>query len=96
MSNNILILKTEIQVQNLKCTRCARIIEKKMNSIEGIEKVEVVVSKATVSFNYQNDEQLGIVKQSLFKVGYPSLDTENTTSSKVKSYVSCLIRKTKQ
>lgn len=86
-------MKAEIQVQNLKCKGCASAIQKKMNSIEGIEKVEVEVATAIISFEYKIEEQIEVVKESLLKIGYPSVDCGNTTSAKVKSYVSCAIGK---
>lgn len=89
-------MKANIQVQNLKCNGCSGTIQKKMNSLTGIEEVEVEVSTSTVSFDYQNEDQLEVVKEALLKIGYPSIDTENTTSSKVKSYVSCAIGKIQQ
>jgi copper chaperone CopZ len=89
-------MKKEIQVQNLKCKGCAGTIQKKMNSIEGIEKVEVIVSSSTIYFEYLKEKQLEMVKESLLKMGYPSIETDNTTSSKVKSYVSCVIGKIQQ
>lgn len=86
-------MKGEIQVQNLKCMGCAGTIQKKVNAIEGIEAVAVDVESATVAFEYQADAQLSQIKEVLLKIGYPSVDEENTTSSKVKSYVSCAIGK---
>lgn len=86
-------MKNEIQVQNLKCMGCAGTIKKKLSSIDGLDTIEVDVESSKVSFEYKRDEQLELVKDTLLKIGYPSIDSENTTSSKVKSYVSCAIGK---
>lgn len=86
-------MQGKIQVQNLKCMGCAGTIKKKLSSFDYLKNIEVDVSTSTLSFDYTEKEQLDAIDQALFKLGYPNVNDENSTTSKVKSYVSCALGK---
>lgn len=89
-------MKASLIVQNLKCGGCAKTIIDKVSELEHISNVQVDVEYSTVSFEYSELEDAIIVKNKLQKIGYPSVDMENTTMSKLKSYVSCATGKMRQ
>lgn len=80
---------TSIEIQNLKCGGCANTVTKAVQSIEGISEISVDVETSKISFNAINTEVIQDVKVKLSKLGYPEINTTNTTLHKVKSYVSC-------
>ena len=82
-------MKTELNIQNLKCGGCANTITTKLSKLNGINNVEVDVESSSVSFNYESDEELTLVKSKLNILGYPIVGEKNSVASKVKSYVSC-------
>ena len=82
-------MKASLIVQNLKCGGCAKTIIDKVSELEHIYNVQVDVESSTVSFEYTDLEDAISVKNKLQKIGYPSVDMENTTMSMLKSYVSC-------
>lgn len=82
-------MKTELNIQNLKCGGCANTITTKLSKLNGINNVEVDVENSSVSFNYESDEELTLVKSKLNTLGYPIVGEKNSVASKVKSYVSC-------
>lgn len=86
-------MKTTIAIQNLKCSGCAATIQNKISEVENISDVVVGVAESTVSFDYKSDADLLEATDTLLRIGYPSVDEKNTTTTKVKSYVSCAIGK---
>lgn len=87
------IMKTSIKIQNLKCHGCANTITKKLNLVEGISNVEVNNEAHTVTFFYENDANLALVKSTLHTLGYPEEGEVNSLGEKAKSYLSCAIGK---
>lgn len=82
-------MKTSISVQNLKCDGCAHTISSNISSLENISNLHVDVEENKVSFNYLNDTDILIVKEKLRHLGYPSIEDNNSFTSKSKSFVSC-------
>ena len=82
-------MTAQITVQNLKCGGCANTIKKNLEKLDGVSMVEVEIEKGEVSFEAESDQRLTEVKESLKKMGYPSIDDTNTLSAKAKSFVSC-------
>jgi copper chaperone len=80
-----------IKIQNLKCHGCANTITKGLQTIEGVTEVKIEVNQSKVSFNSLNDMVTESVKLKLLKMGYPEVDTDNSTIHKAKSYISCAI-----
>ena len=82
--------KTEI-LQNLKCDGCANTITNALNKLEGISKANVEVDTHSVTFEYNNENQIEIVEKKLASLGYP-IDTDpNSIMQKAKSFVSCAV-----
>lgn len=88
-------MKTTLIVQNLKCGGCAKTIVNKVSELDNISDVAVDVENSSVSFAYQDLEDALKVKEKLQKIGYPSVDMENTTAAKLISYLSCATGKMK-
>lgn len=82
---------TTLVIQNLKCGGCANTILNKLSSLDNIDNVSVDNETDSVSFNYTNDEQLELVKNTLTKLGYPAVGEKNALTTKAKSFVSCAI-----
>jgi|TARA_B110000503_G_C7150087_1_gene414774 copper chaperone len=84
------IVKTDIQIENLKCGGCAATIKKGLLSIENIGDVHIDIEKSIVSFTSVKDN-LAEVKEKLSKLGYPEVGDKNTVLHKAKSFVSCAV-----
>lgn len=82
-------MTTTIQIQNLKCGGCAHTIITKLSELNDINNVEVDVENSSVSFTYENDENLILLKKKLNTLGYPEEGEKNSVVSKAKSFVSC-------
>lgn len=83
-------MKTDIQIENLKCGGCAATIKKGILAIEGVNKVDVDVEESIVSITSENDN-LEAIKLKLSKLGYPEVGDKNTVLHKAKSFVSCAV-----
>ncbi|TYA54336.1 heavy-metal-associated domain-containing protein [Formosa maritima] len=88
-------MKTSIIVQNLKCSGCAKTIISKLSEIETISDIDVDVVESKISFKYINEDDAFLVKEMLSKIGYPSIEDENSMMLKTKSYISCATGKFK-
>lgn len=86
------IMKTEIQIENLKCGGCAATIKKGLLTIDGINEVDVDVEKSIVLILSEKDN-LQEIKIKLSKLGYPEVGNKNTVLHKAKSFVSCAVGK---
>ena len=84
-------MNTTLIIQNLKCGGCANTITTRLNSIEGIDSVNVDNDRDSVSFNYSNVNILNKAIDVLSKLGYPVEGEENPLLKKAKSYVSCAV-----
>ncbi|MHA7831961.1 MAG: heavy-metal-associated domain-containing protein [Flagellimonas sp.] len=82
-------MKTTLQVQNLKCGGCAKTICNKLSGIKEIKDVIVEKDSSSVSFDHQSADDASLVKETLRKLGYPTIDDENGFVEKAKSFVSC-------
>ena len=82
-------MKTTLQVQNLKCGGCAKTISNKLSEIKEIKDVIVEKDSSSVSFDHQSADDASLVKETLRKLGYPTIDDENGFVEKAKSFVSC-------
>lgn len=88
-------MKTSIIVQNLKCGGCANTITTKLSEIENISDIVINVDESKISFTYINESDALLVKEKLSKIGYPSIEDDNTLVQKTKSYISCATGKFK-
>lgn len=86
-------MNTTIYIQNLKCGGCANTVTKNLTTIDDITNIEVNVDESSVTFNYENEDALNRVKETLQKLGYPEDGEANSLTAKAKSYVSCAVGK---
>lgn len=84
-------MKTTVQIQNLKCNGCASTITKKLAGLDNIDEVSIDVENNSVSFEYDSEDTLEMVKKELHNLGYPLAGEDNKLPTKAKSYVSCAI-----
>jgi len=88
-------MKTSVIVQNLKCGGCANTITSKLSEIKNISDIDIDVDESKILFTFINEEDTILIKEKLKKIGYPSIEDENTIVSKTKSYISCATGKFK-
>lgn len=88
-------MKATLVVQNLKCGGCAKTITSKVSELDSVSNVSVDVETSSVSFEYQDLGDALLVKEKLRKIGYPSVDMENSKMAQFKSFVSCASGKMK-
>lgn len=82
-------MKATIHIQNLKCGGCAKTITSKVSTLPNITNVTIDLESSTVSFNYSDFNDAVLVKEKLKSLGYPSIEMDNSTISKARSFVSC-------
>lgn len=80
---------TTLIIQNLKCGGCAKTIKNNLSAIETISNLHIDIDKSTVNFDCNNEIDIIKVKTKLKALGYPSIEDDNSFSTKAKSYVSC-------
>ena len=86
----LILMKTDIQIENLKCGGCAATIKKGISSINGVNDVAVDVENSMVTIDSEN-ANLVEIKEKLSKLGYPEVGDKNTVLHKAKSFVSCAV-----
>ncbi|MDG1743571.1 MAG: heavy-metal-associated domain-containing protein [Polaribacter sp.] len=84
------IMRTDIQIENLKCGGCAATIKKGLLAINTVSEVTVDVEKSVVSV-ISAEETGMMIKEKLSKLGYPERGTKNTILHKASSFVSCAV-----
>ena len=84
-------MKTTLEIQNLKCGGCASTIVTRMSSLDKITDVTVNNDNNTVSFSYEEDDNLKEATLLLSKLGYPIAGESNPLTKKAKSFVSCAV-----
>lgn len=89
-NRKLLIMKAEIQIENLKCGGCAATIKKGILGVEGVNDVTVDVEKSIVTIASEV-ENLEAIRVKLAKLGYPEVGDKNTVLHKAKSFVSCAV-----
>lgn len=87
-------LVTTIKVDNLSCEGCVNTIEKKLMSMKGIVKVNVLLEDQEIMIIHKKGVNIDNLKETLKKLGYPETGTTHgidKISRNLKSYVSCAI-----
>ncbi len=84
------IMKSQIQIENLKCGGCAATIKKGLLALDGVTEIEIDIEKSIVSIASEK-ENLEEIKLKLSKLGYPEVGDANTIVHKAKSFVSCAV-----
>ncbi|MDB4088044.1 heavy-metal-associated domain-containing protein [Flavobacteriales bacterium] len=82
----------KFNIQNLKCGGCVSTITKKISEIDNVFHVKVNEEESSITFEAENNGP-ELVKNKLSLLGYPLEDELNSTLSKAKSYVSCMVGK---
>ncbi|MDN3618435.1 heavy-metal-associated domain-containing protein [Polaribacter undariae] len=83
-------MKSQIQIENLKCGGCAATIKKGLLALDGVTEIEIDIEKSIVSIASEK-ENLEEIKLKLSKLGYPEVGGANTIVHKAKSFVSCAV-----
>lgn len=94
-SNKFKKMKTTVQIQNLKCGGCKATIVSELSKLDSIKNVSVNIEDATVSLEYETENELSTIKSKLSKLGYPTVDENNSLLKKAKSYASCAVGRLK-
>ncbi|WP_299097951.1 heavy-metal-associated domain-containing protein [uncultured Winogradskyella sp.] len=89
-------MEATIEIQNLKCGGCANTITTQLSKLNGISEVTVNNDKNLVSFNFNSNEDLEVVKTKLSDLGYPIVGEQNSLPKKAKSFVSCAVGRIKK
>jgi len=86
-------MRTQFEIQNLKCDGCANTILKNLDKIVGIDQIHLEVDNALIAFHHTDDTKAAEVRSTLAKLGYPVVGDTNPMLKKAKSFVSCAIGK---
>lgn len=84
------MMRTDIQIENLKCGGCAATIKKGLLAINTVSEVTVDVENSMVSV-VSTPENRMMIKEKLSKLGYPETGTKNTILHKASSFMSCAV-----
>ena len=84
------MMRTDIQIENLKCGGCAATIKKGLLAINTVSEVTVDVENSMVSV-VSTPENRMMIKEKLSKLGYPETGTKNTILHNASSFVSCAV-----
>lgn len=83
----------QISVENIKCGGCASTIRSKLESMDGIGKIDVIIEQGIVNVEAADDTR-GAVTAKLLKLGYPETGTTEgiaAATARAKSFVSCAV-----
>ena len=83
----------QLKVENIKCGGCASSIRSKLEAMDGVEKIDVIVEDGTVNVEAA-DSTREAVTAGLLKLGYPEAGTAEgiaAAKAKAKSFVSCAV-----
>lgn len=80
----------KVFIQNLKCGGCAKSIETVLNTIDGVDVLNINDEEDYVEFEYKTSSLKIQILNKLKKIGYPPKGEDNNISFKAKSVVSCI------
>lgn len=83
-------MKEIIIIDNLKCGGCANTVKKRLEKMDGVSNVNVMLETSTVEVEKASEVSREAIIAKLSKLGYPEIGTTNLMQ-KAKSYVSCAI-----
>ena len=89
-------MKTQIVIDNLKCSGGAGSIKKGLKSFREVEDVTVDHDSELVEVTYNENFPIEKIKEKLAAMGYPEKGTKtgfDKLAANAKSYVSCAIGK---
>ena len=84
-----------VKIQNLKCGGCKATIVSELSKLNTIKNISVNIEDSTVSLEYETESELTTIKSKLSKLGYPTVDENNSLLKKAKSYASCAVGRMK-
>ncbi|MBN2865179.1 MAG: heavy-metal-associated domain-containing protein [Thiotrichales bacterium] len=91
-------MSIQVSVENIKCGGCANSIRKQLQTLEGVESVDVDVEQGQVTIELaESVDAEGFcseVRAQLLKMGYPetgSVEGLKAAGAKAKSFVSCAV-----
>ena len=82
-----------IAVENIKCGGCASTIRSKLEALEGIDKIDVIIDEGIVKVDGADATREAVTAR-LLKLGYPESGTAEgiaAATAKAKSFVSCAV-----
>lgn len=88
-------MKATVQIQNLKCGGCKATIVSELSKLKSIKNISVNIEDSSVSVEYETENELTTIKSKLSKLGYPTIDENNSLLKKAKSYASCTVGRLK-
>ena len=80
-------MKSVVQVENLKCEGCVNNIRSNLLKLSGVSAVAVDQQHSMVEVDYDEEELLEKIKQSLHMLGYPEIQRSKSLVHQAKSYV---------
>ena len=83
----------QINVENIKCGGCASTIRTKLEAMDGVKNVDVVIDEGIVKVDGVDDTREAVTAR-LLKLGYPESGTAEgiaAATAKAKSFVSCAV-----
>ena len=83
----------QISVENIKCGGCASTIRSKLESMQGVDRIDVNIEAGIVSVD-GNEDTRAAVSARLLQLGYPESGTAEgiaAAKAKAKSFVSCAV-----
>lgn len=81
-----------IIVENIKCGGCVKSISKELKQIDSVTDVEINLEEGIVNASGDSKMNRALLVNKLTAMGYPEKGS-NSTSLKVKSYMSCAVGK---
>ena len=83
----------QISVENIKCGGCASTIRSKLESMQGVDTIDVDIEAGIVNVD-GNESTREAVSAKLLQLGYPESGTAEgiaAAKAKAKSFVSCAV-----
>ena len=84
-------MRTQFEIQNLKCDGCGNTILRNLGNIDGIDQIHLDVDSGTVSFEHDQAIKAQEVRSALSTMGYPVAGDANPLLKIAKSFVSCAV-----
>ena len=68
---NSILMRTTVNIQNLRCDACKKKVAMQLNKLEGISNIVIDVSSGTLSFDYRTHNTLEGLRMDLKAIGFP-------------------------
>ena len=67
-------MTTKLNIENMTCASCVRIIRSELDSIDGVEVQNINIANKSVDIEYKNNTDLIEAKEKLELAGYKVID----------------------